>query len=406
MWNQLGLFSGPEQPLTVSEVTGRIRTLLEGEALLRDLWLEGEVSNFSRASSGHCYFTLKDPGAAIACVIWRSQALALTYVPRAGDQILVHGRVGVYEAGGRYQLYVDHVEPAGRGSLFAEFERLKAHLEAEGLFAPERRRPLPAFPRCIGVVTSPTAAAFRDVLNVLRRRYPLARVLLSPTQVQGEAAPPQIVAALAALNARDDVDVVLLVRGGGSLEDLWAFNAEEVARAVAASRLPVVSGVGHETDFTLADFAADLRAPTPSAAAELATPDGNALRAQVERQQQRLERTLRYRLDRSQQQLAELERALDRLSPLARLERSRQQMETLTARAEAALQRRLERAGHRLETLTARLEALDPEGVLGRGYAIVRDGESGAVISSIGQIQAGQPLDVEVQDGRFPARAE
>ena len=221
MWDQMALFSQSDHPYTVSEITGRIRALLEQEPLLQDVWIEGEVSNFSRASSGHIYFTLKDAGAQISGVVWRSQAQALSYVPRSGDQVIVHGRVSLYEQGGRYQIYVDAIRPAGRGSLFQEFERLKAQLEAEGLFAPERKRPLPAYPQRIGVVTSPTAAAFRDVINVLTRRYPLAEILLSPTLVQGETAPPQIVAALAALNARDDVrdrpDVILIVRGGGSL---------------------------------------------------------------------------------------------------------------------------------------------------------------------------------------------
>jgi len=220
MWNQMDMFSTSVRSYTVSEITARIRSLLEGEPVLQDLWIEGEISNFSRASSGHIYLTLKDEGAQLGAVIWRSQAQMLSYLPKSGDQVLAHGRVSLYEQGGRYQLYIDVLQPAGLGSLYQEFERLKARLEAEGLFDPTRKRPLPPHPQRIGVLTSPTAAAFRDVLNVLRRRYPLAEVLLSPSTVQGDAAPPQIVAALEALNAREDVDVILVVRGGGSLEDL------------------------------------------------------------------------------------------------------------------------------------------------------------------------------------------
>jgi Exodeoxyribonuclease VII large subunit (EC 3.1.11.6) len=256
-----------------------------------DVWVEGEVSNFRQVASGHCYFTLKDAGAELRCVMWRDRARGMRALPNNGDSVLAHGRVGVYEQRGDLQLYVDALEPLGLGWLYQEYERLKARLEAEGLFAAERKRPLPRFPRRIGVVTSPDAAALRDILNILSRRYPLAEVVLAPTLVQGEEAPPQIIAALRALNAREDIDVILLARGGGSLEELWAFNDERVARAVAASRIPVVCGVGHETDFSLADFAADRRAPTPSAAAELATPDRAELAQQV--------RTLRARLVRA-----------------------------------------------------------------------------------------------------------
>ena len=403
MWKQQALFSGPENPYSVSEVTGRIRTLLEQDAALQNLWISGEVSNFTRAASGHLYFTLKDAGAQLACVVWRAQAQALTLLPRSGDQIVVHGRIGLYEAGGRYQLYVDFVQPAGQGSLFQQYERLKARLEAEGLFAAARKRPLPQHPRCIGVVTSPTAAAFRDVLNVLRRRYPLARVLLAPTLVQGELAPAQIVAALAALNARADVDVILLVRGGGSLEDLWAFNDERVARAVAASRIPVVSGVGHETDFSLADFAADVRAPTPSAAAELATPDVAELAARLAQQTARLERALTTQLRERRRAVERLSSALGDLSPMARLANARQRVDALSARAERAFAHRRTTLRYRLDGLAARLETLNPRAVLSRGYAIVHHVETGRILVSVQQASPGAALRVEVQDGEFDA---
>ena len=406
MWNQLDLFSGPEHPFSVSEVTSRIRTLLEQEPSFQSLWIEGEVSNFSQASSGHCYFTLKDRAARISCVIWRSTARRLRYLPQSGDQVVAHGNIGLYEASGRYQLYVDTVQPAGRGTLYQAYERLKARLEAEGLFDPERKRALPTFPRRIGLVTSPAAAALRDVLNVLRRRYPRVDVLLSPTPVQGEAAPPRIVAALDALNARDDVDVILVVRGGGSLEDLWAFNDERVARAVAASRVPVISGVGHETDVSLADFAADRRAPTPSAAAELATPDRDELQAGVIQARERLARVIDARLNGWRDQIQQQRRHLQHLSPRTRLDGARQQIDSLTAQLDATLQRRLDRDKQQVQELAARLTNLDPERVLRRGYAIVRERETEVVLTSADQAAPGLALEIQLHDGQIPARVE
>jgi exodeoxyribonuclease VII large subunit len=406
MWNQLDLFSGPEHPYSVSEVTSRIRSLLEQEPSFQNLWIEGEVSNFSRASSGHCYFTLKDSAARISCVIWRSTARRLRYLPKSGDQVVAHGNIGLYEAGGRYQLYVDGVQPAGRGTLYQEYERLKAQLEAEGLFDPERKRALPPFPKRIGVVTSPTAAAFRDVLNVLRRRYPLVDVLLSPTLVQGNAAPPQIVAALDALNAQDDVDVILVVRGGGSLEDLWAFNDERVTRAVAASRIPIVSGVGHETDFSLADFAADQRAPTPSAAAEVATPDRSELSIGLSQMHTRLERLLAAHLTEQRDRIQQLQRNLQHLSPRVRLENARQQIDGLTAQMDAALNHRLDREQQHVQELTARLINLDPERVLQRGYTIVRERETEQILTSARQAHPNLALDLQMHDGEIPVRVE
>lgn len=404
--NQLTLFAAAPSSYSVSEITARVRASLEREPLLQNFWVEGEISNFTRASSGHVYFTLKDAGAQLGAVIWRNQAQAMRYTPKNGDKVLAHGKIGVYEPTGRYQMYVDALQPAGRGDLHAEFERLKVQLEAEGLFDAARKRPLPPYPQRIGVVTSPTAAAFRDVLNVLRRRYPLAEVLLSPTLVQGDQAPPRIVAALAALNTRDDVDVILVVRGGGSLEDLWAFNDERVARAIAASRRPVVSGVGHEVDFTLADFAADLRAPTPSAAAELATPDGAELQGLLAQRITRLSRVLNTQCSIRQERLSRLSRALERLSPLSRLAGDRQRVDDLVARANVALAHRLETRRQWVEGLRARLEALNPDAVLSRGYAIVRERESGRVLTTAAQITPGLALTLHLQDGAAAARGE
>ena len=401
MLQQFNLFSQPDQSFSVSEITARIRSLLEQEPVLRNFWVEGEVSSFARASSGHIYFTLKDAGAQLGGVVWRAQAQRMRYLPKPGDKVLAHGRIGVYAQGGRYQFYADALRPAGRGSLFAKFERLKAQLTAEGLFDAARKRPLPAFPHCIGVVTSPTAAAFRDVLNVLTRRYPLAEVLLSPSLVQGATAPPRIVAALDALNGRADVDVILVTRGGGSLEDLWAFNDERVARAIADSRLPVISGVGHETDFTLADFAADQRAPTPSAAAELATPDMAELRARLGQRNAQLERAFTSQMQARRARVTHLSRTLAHVSPQVRLANARQRVDDLWARADVARAHGLDTERQRVTGLTARLLALNPDAVLARGYAIVRARESGTVITSVAQVTDGMALRVQVQDGEF-----
>ena len=408
MFEQLDFFSAStfSAPYTVSQLTGRIRDLIDSSAELNDVWLEGEVSNFHRAASGHCYFTLKDGGAQIKCVMWRNTANRQSYLPTDGDFVLSHGRVGVYEARGLYQLYVDRLQRAGVGNLYRQFEILKARLEKEGLFAEERKLPLPGFPRRIGVVTSPKAAALRDILNVLSRRCPLVEVLLSPTLVQGDAAPPQIVAAIAALNALTGprrVDLIIIARGGGSLEELWAFNDERVARAVAASRLPVICGVGHETDFSLADFAADLRAPTPSAAAELSVPDQQELRAQIRGLTEALTAALQSNIDERRWQLNEQIQALRHLSPSFKLAQARQRLDDLMSRAETALRHTLTRRRGQLEGLSGRLVGISPLGTLERGYAIVRHQETGVAVRSVEQVAANDMLNIRVADGEFEA---
>jgi exodeoxyribonuclease VII large subunit len=393
----------PSQAWRVGELTQYIKDLLESEPELQDVWLVGEISNLSRATSGHLYFTLKDAEAALSCVMWRSGVSRLTWRPEQGAAALAHGRISVYAPRGGYQLYVDQLRPAGWGDLHARYEQLRERLKAEGLFDVERKRSLPPFPRVLGIVTSPQAAALRDVLNVLQRRYPLVRVLLAPTLVQGDQAPPQIVTALRTLDARDEVDLILLVRGGGSLEELWAFNDERVARAVAACRHPVVSGVGHETDLTIADFVADLRAPTPSAAAELAVPDQAELWQRIEGWADRLGRHMAQRLDLAWEAVALQEAALRRASPQARVDAHRQRVDDLTRRASRTLSHALALHRSRLAGLGARLEALSPQGTLERGYAIVRRADSDAVVHSVEQVSAGDALTVRVSDGEFGA---
>jgi exodeoxyribonuclease VII large subunit len=390
---------------TVSELTLYIKDLLELDPELQRVRVIGEISNLTQAASGHLYFTLKDAEASISCVMWRSAAEVLDWQPEHGAAALARGRISVYPPRGSYQLYVDELQPEGLGDLHARFEELRERLRAEGLFEAERKRPLPEFPRVVGVVTSSQAAALRDVLNVLRRRYPLAQVLLSPALVQGDQAPPQIVAALQALDARDDVDVILLVRGGGSLEELWAFNDERVARAVVACRHPVVSGVGHETDFTIADFVADLRAPTPSAAAELAVPDRADLQQQLVIARDRLARSMDRLLSQMHQALHEHQRAVQRLSPQARVDMHRQQVDDHVRRASHALAYRLNLRRSGLSGLEARLAALSPLATLERGYAIVRLADTGDVVRSTGQVRAGDGLAIRVHDGEFGAVA-
>jgi len=387
---------------SVSGITAYIKERMEVDLTLRDLWLEGEISNWRPAPSGHVYFTLKDPGASIRCVMWRSTLPRLSYLPGGdGEAVLAHGHVSVYEPNGQYQFYVDQLEPVGLGALQAQFEQLKARLAREGLFDEARKRALPAFPRRIGVVTSPVGAALRDILNVLRRRYPLAEVILSPTPVQGEEAPPQIVSALQALSRIENLDVIILARGGGSLEDLWAFNDERVARAVAASPVPVVCGVGHETDFTIADFVADLRAPTPSAAAELVTPDRDELARRLSADVAQLAAGVGEAILRRRHMLISETRALRQLSPQAWIVQRRQRVDDLSRVAQTAIGHRVALYNEQVNGLSRRLSALNPEATLARGYAIVRRREDAHVVSRVEQVSPGDRLSVRVSDGEF-----
>ena len=392
----------PPAALTVTELTRTLRELLEGEPSMQDLWVQGEVSNFSRPSSGHLYFTMKDAGASLRCVMWRNTAIRQAHLPIEGEAIEVHGYISIYEAGGQYQLYADLIRPLGEGLLYQEFLRLKARLEAEGLFDPERKRSLPRWPQRIGVVTSPTGAAVRDILNTLARRYPLAEVILAPTPVQGVEAPPGIITAILDLNQTIHPDVILLARGGGSLEDLWAFNDEGVVRAIADSQSPVITGIGHETDFTLADFAADLRAPTPTAAAELATPNQADLRIDLNEQNQSLIRTTSAALETQRWVLSDLKNRLSRVSPLARLHSDRQRLDEFNHRNETNLAHRLEIERTRLHSLQNHIVSLNPLAVLERGFAIVSR-QDGQRVTQTAQVKTGDLLTIQVSNGDFSA---
>ncbi len=392
------------QMLTVTQLNTRIKRILTSQRELSDLWLAGEISNFTRAFSGHCYFTLKDRKSAISCVMWKSQADRLNRLPVNGEQVTAHGSVSFYENRGQLQFYADSLESAGLGQLYQQFEALKARLAAEGLFDEARKRPIPAWPRRIGVVTSANAAALRDILRTITARYPLAEVLLAPAAVQGVEAPPQIVAAIKLLNdwtLVEPVDVIIVARGGGSIEELWAFNDEQVARAIAASQLPVISGVGHETDFTLADFVADLRAPTPTGAAAQATPDRLDLQAQLHGLRGQALKAIGGRLQFERQALAQSQKALRRNSPQVQIANRRQQLDDLNLAANRTMTHRLELARLRLAEWQARLNSLDPRAVLARGYAIVHSEDGAQVVTSVTQVRPGQRLRVTVGDGEF-----
>jgi len=386
--------------LSVSQLSRYLKEVLETDDILQDVWVLGEISDCKTYPSGHCYFTLKDGEAQLLCVFFkrarlRSSALEL----HNGMAVAANGRISFYERDGKLQLYVESVEPLGAGALFVRFEQLKALLAAEGLFDAERKRPLPPQPAVIGIVTSPQAAALRDMLRVLQTRYPLARVILSPTLVQGAEAPAAIAAALDLLNEHGEADVIILGRGGGSLEELWAFNEEIVARAIARSRIPIVSGIGHEVDFTIADFVADHRASTPTAAATAAVPNIADWHADI----LAIQRTLTERIQNRLADLhADLERAqhdLERASPQYQLDRHQQQLDDMTARLQTRMQHILSLHGERLRGTALRLHSLSPLLTIARGYAVVRRESDHTVVTSVQQTKPGDDLTIQVSDG-------
>jgi exodeoxyribonuclease VII large subunit len=431
---------------TVSRLNQEVRILLERG--LGVVWVAGELSNFTQPSSGHWYFSLKDRGAQLRCAMFRLKNTGLGFTPRAGQQVVARGRVSLYEARGEYQLIVDHLEEAGVGALQREFERLKAKLAAEGLFASDRKRILPRFPRRIAVVTSPTGAAVRDILNILARRFPPAAVLVYPTAVQGAAAAPAIVHALQLASARMDCDVLILARGGGSLEDLWSFNDERVARAIRACAIPVVTGIGHEIDFTIADFAADARAPTPSGAAELVAPDSVACLEALTRMHGRMSACMRrelrvvsgriaavgmrlkqahpglrlvhqaQRVDDLEQRLAgaatavlhtrrhRLSEAVSRLiqrSPAHLAREGGRREEVLRSRLEHAMEQYRSRLSHRVELAKRALDMASPLATLARGFAIVTRAD-GTVVSDAKAVPAGEEIEARLASGRLRAK--
>lgn len=391
-------------PLTVTALTTHISVLFENDERLRDVWVLGEVSNWKRAASGHAYFRLKDAGATINAVMWKGQTAGLRWQPRDGDQVQAHGYVSVYKESGAYQLYVNQMEQAGKGQLYAQFEAIKAQLQTEGIFDAARKRPIPPDAHRIGVVTSADAAALRDILRVLAARWPLVEVIVFHTLVQGVDAPRQIVAGLAQANAYsaqvEPLDLLIVARGGGSIEDLWAFNDRAVAYAIAASDLPVISGVGHEVDFTIADFVADLRAPTPSAAAAAATPDRAERLNWLDDLRADLAGSAAARLAAESRHLDQTARRLQRVHPRRRLDLQLQRLDDRQRRLQQAIERRLERWQARTNSAWLRLATLNPHNVLARGYSIVRRTD-GRVVRGPAETRAGERLIVYASDGEY-----
>lgn len=386
--------------LSVTELTFHIRRLFDEDSLLNRVAVRGELSNFRRHHSGHCYFTLKDSAAALRCVMFRSRAVSLRFEPADGMQVRVLGRVAVYERDGSYQLYVDSMVADGLGDLSVAFARLREKLLAEGLFDDSRKQPLPLLPRAIGVVTSPTGAALRDIVTVARRRHAGIPILLAPVAVQGEEAPEQIVRGIQLLDRSGRVDVIIIGRGGGSIEELWAFNDERVVRAVAAATTPIVSAVGHQTDYTLSDFAADRRAATPSQAAEIVTPDRLALIQRLRTNQHRLNQSLLNRLIRRR---LRLERCLASnlfRRPQEILQERMQRLDQLQDRLASAVETLLNRNQQRWQLANEKLNLLDPLRVLQRGYSVVRR-QDGQVVRRAETVGQGDRLDVWLQEGRL-----
>ncbi len=393
------------QVLSVGQALGYLRELLESNIVLADVWISGEVSGPRSQPSGHTYFTLKDEAAQLRGVLFRSTVLRSPRIDEylaQGAQVIVHGRVTVYEARGELQVVVDFVQPEGVGLRHAQFELLRQQLQEEGLFEESRKRPLPAFPRRIGVVTSPAGAVFHDICNVLRRRWPLCEVVLSPTAVQGPDAVSGVVGGIEQLNAQSDIDVIIVARGGGSVEELWTFNEEPVARAVFGSLIPVVSAVGHETDFTICDDVADLRAPTPSAAAELVAPDMYQVASQLHAAIVFAVGNMQQRLDRERSSVESLMARATRGG--TDVDRQRQRLDDLERRVLRAIQSTQRQRRDGMARSLAQLVALDPQATLDRGYAVVHKG--GSIVSSIAAVSSGDGLVIKVADGGFPARVD
>jgi len=389
---------------SVSELTAELKALLENT--FTGVWVEGEISNFKHHTSGHMYFTLKDDRGQLRAVMFRGSNRGLQFRPEDGLAVIVFGNVTIYEPRGEYQVYVEYMEPKGLGALQLAFEQLKTRLEAEGLFDLARKRPIPLLPKKIGLVTSPSGAAIRDILQIIHRRFANVQVLVFPVRVQGEGAAAEIVEGIEFLNKRGDIDVLIVARGGGSIEDLWAFNEEVVARAIYASQTPVISAVGHETDFTIADFVADVRAPTPSAAAELVISRKAELMQRVDDLFSRLVSHMRYRAERSGERLRSLERHLRLLSPLERVKRQRERLREGVLALQSSMSHRLALWRGELRTAAARLDSLSPLAILARGYSVCRRLPDLSILTRAASVAEGERVEVLLHQGGLICRVE
>lgn len=385
--------------LSVTQLNTYIKSLLDGDANLSNLFIRGEISNFKRHTSGHLYLTLKDENSRLPAVMFRSNAMKMRFMPQDGMQVIARGRISVYDRDGRYQLYIEEMHPDGVGDLSVAYEQLKDKLAAEGLFAQEHKKPLPPYPQRVGVITSATGAAVHDIITVLARRYPVANLILCPVHVQGTEAAGEICEALDRFNRQRAADVIILGRGGGSIEDLWAFNEESIARAIYRSEIPVISAVGHETDFTICDFVADVRAATPSAAAELAVPDLRELKARLAGFQIKMTSDLSALLEAKKARLSLVSTSQCFKNPMYAIENRRQRLDESTAAFESAIRNGLTAKRDKLSAAAASLELLSPLKVLARGYSIA-SGADGQVIRSIKDTQKGEPIVLRVTDGR------
>ena len=389
--------------MTVTELNGYVKSLLDSDIRLQSVFIKGEISNYKAHYSGHRYFTLKDSSSSVKAVMFASAASGLKFAPGDGMSVLIIGRISLYPRDGAYQLYADEMYPDGAGELAVAFEQLKSKLDSEGLFSPERKKPIPFFPLRVGVITSPTGAAVRDIINVLNRRCPQAEVVLCPAKVQGEGAAQSIAEGIRLMNERKAADVIIVGRGGGSIEDLWAFNEEAVARAVAESVIPVISAVGHETDFTICDFAADLRAPTPSAAAELAVPDTAELRASLSALGSRLLTGVNTAVAVRRERLDALKDKRVFRSSTAFIDTSREELDRLSELITTLTLNRIESSRLLLAALAGRINSLDPLSVLRRGYAAVYDSNN-TVISTVSGHSAGEIISIRLSDGTLNAQ--
>lgn len=379
---------------TVSQINNYIKKILDNNKILNNVWVKGEISNFKRHSSGHIYLTLKDEGGVLKSVIFRSAAQLLAFSPSDGMKVMARGRVSVYEAGGAYQLYIEEMIPDGVGELYIAYEKLKKQLDAEGLFSEEFKKPIPKFPSAVGVATATTGAAVRDIINVITRRCPMTKIIIYPTQVQGAGAAQSAVRAIEYFNREKNVDTIIAGRGGGSIEDLWAFNEEITARAIFASEIPVISAVGHETDFTIADFAADLRAPTPSAAAEIAVPSSAELGNLIQNQKARISEAVLKQLEHRKLRLASLKLK----SPVERIQENSQRLDHISKRMEQSFRLKTEEKKRVLGIITGKIDAMSPLKVLSRGYAIPLE-EDGSVIRNASDMESGKEFTLKMTDG-------
>lgn len=391
--------------LTVAQLNAYVKQMIDSSALLSNVWIKGEISNFTNHyKTGHFYFTIKDPDSLIRAVMFKSAASKLKFLPENGMKVLARGRVSAFVRDGQYQIYVEEMEPDGVGSLYIAFEQLRRKLEAEGLFSPARKKPLPKIPTRVGIITSPTGAAVRDMINVTKRRFPYAALTLFPSLVQGADAPAQLIAGVGYFNRTKSVDVIIIGRGGGSIEDLWAFNDEALARAVAASEIPVISAVGHETDFTICDFAADMRAPTPSAAAEIAVPDTAELKRKIGNIVSHMNLALTKRIGTSRERLSSLAKSRALTSPKNLIDDKRMALLSLSGELEGQMRLTLTNKRAQFAALTASLEALNPMSVISRGYSAVFDTE-GKLVKSTSQIKRGDRFTFRTTDGSVVGEA-